>query len=174
MRSYGILLVLGLLFAFIAFQARTGIFRRAHPGEPANEYVRQQMEAEQLSARDVELIRERYPDATVTPAGLRYVVRAPGQGEKAAHGALLRVHYTGTLLANGLKFDSSVDRGEPYEFRVGTGAVIKGWDEAFATMRPGEKRTLIVPWWLGYGHQDMGNIPPRSTLVFEVELLDVR
>lgn len=174
MRKFGILLVLGLVLAFIAFQARTGIFRRANPGEPANKYVRQQMEAEQLLPQEIEVIKQRFPDATVTPSGLRYLVRAPGTGDKAAFGALLTVHYHGTLLANGAKFDSSYDRHEPFSFRIGTGAVIKGWDEAFATMKRGEKRTLIVPWWLAYGHQARGPIPARSTLVFEVELLDIR
>lgn len=174
MRKYGILLILGLVFAFIAVQARLGIFRRANPGEPANKYVREQMEAQQLLPQEIEVIRQRYADAIVTSSGLRYIVRAPGTGERPAHGAQLTVHYKGSLLANGEVFDSSYARNEPFTFRVGTGAVIKGWDEALSTMTKGEKRTLIIPWWLGYGLKNHGAIPSRSTLVFEVELLDIR
>jgi FKBP-type peptidyl-prolyl cis-trans isomerase len=174
MRSYGILLVLGLLFAFIAFQARTGIFKRAQPGEPANKYTRAIMEEQRLSESEQALIKARYADALVTASGLRYVVRAPGTGEPPAHGALISTHYEGTLLDSGKKFDSSRDRGVPFSFRVNTGAVIKGWDEAFAAMRVGEKRTLIVPWWLAYGQAGRGPIPPRATLVFEVELVAIQ
>jgi len=174
MRAYGILLVLGLLLAFIAFQARTGIFRRANPGEPANKYTRAMMEEQRLTEQDQKLIKQRYADAVITSSGLRYVVLTPGIGDPPAHGAEVSAHYEGRLLADGKKFDSSRDRGAPFTFRVGTGSVIKGWDEAFATMRPGEKRTLIIPWWLAYGQEGKGPIPPRATLVFEVELLQIR
>ena len=172
MRQYGILLLLGLVLAFIAFQARTGIFRRKNPGEPANKYMRQIMENHELSTADADAVRARYDTAHVNPSGLRYLVRRPGEGQPPKLGAELTVHYDGTLL-DGTKFDSSRDRGEPYVFRVGTGRVIAGWDEAFATMKKGEKRTLIVPWWLAYGEAGRGAIPARATLVFEVELLDI-
>ena len=174
MRQYGILLILGLVLAFIAFQARTGIFRRANPGEPANKYTRAMMEEQRLSEKEQALIRQNYAEATVTSSGLRYVVRTAGTGEPPAHGARVTVHYEGRLLDGGMKFDSSRDRGQPYSFRVGTGTVIKGWDEAFATMHTGENRTLIIPWWLAYGQQGKGPIPPRASLVFEVELLTIQ
>ena len=173
MRKFGILLVLGLVLAFIAFQARTGIFRRANPGEPANKYMRQVMESPQLSEADAAILRERYGNAHVNPSGLRYVQRQPGTGPTPATGSEVVVHYDGSLL-DGAKFDSSRDRGAPYVFRVGTGRVIPGWDEAFATMKAGEKRTLIIPWWLAYGTAGKGPIPPRATLVFEVELVEIR
>lgn len=173
MRQFGILLVLGLVLAFIAFQARTGIFRRAYPGEPANKYMRQVMESPQLSEADAAILRERYGNAHLNPSGLRYLENHPGTGPTPATGSEVIVHYDGCLL-DGTKFDSSRDRGAPYVFRVGTGSVIKGWDEAFATMKAGEKRTLIIPWWLGYGTTGKGPIPPRATLVFEVELLEIR
>lgn len=174
MRTYGILLILGLLLAFIAFQARTGIFRRANPGEPANKYTREMMEEQRLSEAEQTQIRQHFADATITPSGLRYVVRQPGTGEPPSQGAEISAHYEGRFLDGGKKFDSSYDRGSPFRFRVGTGQVIKGWDEAFATMRLGEKRTLVVPWWLAYGTAGRGPIPPRATLVFEVELVSVR
>lgn len=174
MRSFGILLLLGLLLAFIAWQARTGVFRRKDPGEPANKYVRQMQEASNLAADDAALIADKFPGAIVTPSGLRYVVRAAGEGPPPAVGAEVTAHYHGTLLT-GQKFDSSYDRGEPFSFRVGTGAVIKGWDEAFAGMKRGERRTLIVPWWLAYGEAGRPpRIPPRATLVFEVEMVGFR
>ncbi|MFI5336377.1 MAG: FKBP-type peptidyl-prolyl cis-trans isomerase [Opitutales bacterium] len=171
MRTYGILLILGLILAFIAFQARTGILRRANPGEPANKYTRAMMEEQRLSETEQALIKQLYADAIVTPSGLRYIVRRPGTGEPPARGAEVSAHYEGRLLDGGRKFDSSYDRGAPFRFRVGLGQVIKGWDEAFSTMRPGEKRVLVVPWWLAYGATGGGPIPPRATLVFEVELL---
>ncbi len=173
MRKFGILLILGLVLAFIAFQARTGIFRRANPGEPTNKYMRQVMENPQLSEADAAILRERFGSAHLNPSGLRYVTRHPGAGPTPATGSEIAVHYDGYLL-DGTKFDSSRDRGAPYVFRVGTSSVIKGWDEALAAMKAGEKRTLIIPWWLAYGTAGKGPIPPKATLVFEVELLEIR
>jgi FKBP-type peptidyl-prolyl cis-trans isomerase len=175
LRSYGILAILGLVLIFIAWQARTGIFRRNSPtDQPANKYTRQMMENPQLSEADAAIMREQYGTAHTNPnTGLRYLVRAPGEGPPPARGALVVVHYDGFLL-NGTKIDSSRDRGEPYRFRVGTDAVIKGWDEALLTMKKGEKRTLLVPWWLAYGESGKGPIPPKGTLRFEVELIEIR
>lgn len=174
MRSLGIVFLLGLVLAFIAFQARTGILRHDGPNDqPANKYMRQMMENPQLSTEDSALLMVRYGTAHVNTSGLRYIRRAPGTGEPPKTGDLLMVQYEGFLL-DGTKFDSSIDRGEPYSFRLGTGSVIKGWDEAFAGMLKGEKRTLIIPYWLGYGESGRGRIPPKATLVFEVELLDIR
>jgi FKBP-type peptidyl-prolyl cis-trans isomerase len=173
MRAFGILLILGLVLAFIAFQARTGIFRRADPGEPANKYMRQILENPQLSEADAAVMRTTYGTARVNPSGLRYLVNQPGTGQPPALGSELVVHYDGYLL-DGTKFDSSRDRGAPFTFRVGTGHVIKGWDEAFVTMKTGERRTLLIPWWLAYGVEGKGPIPGRATLRFEVELLQIR
>lgn len=98
-----------------------------------------------------------------------------GTGAEAVHGKRVSVHYTGTLHANGNKFDSSLDRGEPFEFPLGAGRVIKGWDQGVAGMRIGGKRKLTIPAHLAYGPRGVGNglIPPNSALVFEVELLKV-
>jgi FKBP-type peptidyl-prolyl cis-trans isomerase len=108
-----------------------------------------------------------------TDTGLKYVDEVAGTGESPSPGKLVRVHYTGWL-ENGTKFDSSVDRGQPLEFPIGVGRVIKGWDEGVMTMKTGGKRKLIIPPDLGYGARGVGPIPPNSTLIFEVELLGVR
>lgn len=108
-----------------------------------------------------------------TASGLKYIDEVVGTGDSPKPGQNVTVHYTGTL-ENGTKFDSSFDRGQPYQFRIGTGAVIKGWDEGVMTMKAGGKRRLIVPAKLGYGAAGFPpNIPPNATLLFEVELLSV-
>ena len=107
-----------------------------------------------------------------TESGLKYVRTNEGTGEKVGKGKKIKAHYIGKLL-DGTEFDSSVKRGMPFEFVVGTGQVIKGWDEALSDMKKGEKRTLIIPSDLAYGERGSPpKIPPSSTLVFEVELLD--
>jgi hypothetical protein len=95
-----------------------------------------------------------------------------GSGAEAKAGDRVTVHYTGTL-TNGTKFDSSVDRGQPYTFTLGSGTVIKGWDQGLVGMKAGGKRQLTIPPHLGYGAVDKGTIPPNSTLKFDVELLKV-
>ncbi len=96
-----------------------------------------------------------------------------GTGTEAVSGKAVSVHYTGTL-TNGTKFDSSKDRNEPFNFTLGAGQVIQGWDEGVVGMKVGGTRKLTIPAAMGYGSRDMGVIPPNSTLVFEVELLDVK
>lgn len=173
LRGYGVLVVCALFLIFIAWQARTGIFRRANPGEPANKYMRQVLESPQLSEADANVLRTQYANAHVNPSGLRYILRQPGEGSPPARGAEVVVHYEGFLL-DGRKFDSSIDTGKPLVFRAGVGRMIEGFDEAIMTMRPGEKRTLLIPWWLAYGEKGRGMIPPRGTLRFEIELVAVR
>jgi len=117
-------------------------------------------------------MNKKFPGAVKTKSGLRYVVTKEGTGSKPSKGVVVKAHYTGKLL-DGTKFDSSVDRGKPFEFPVGAGRVIKGWDEAFLDMKKGEKRTLIIPYHLAYGERGYpGVIPPKATLIFDVELLD--
>ena len=109
-----------------------------------------------------------------TASGLEYVEITEGTGASPKTGDTVSVHYTGWL-KSGQKFDSSVDRSEPFEFPIGKGRVIKGWDEGVATMKVGGKRKLIIPAHLGYGDRGAGGvIPPGATLVFEVELLGVQ
>ena len=110
-----------------------------------------------------------------TASGLEYEVLKEGTGDEAKAGKKVTVHYTGWLKSNGKKFDSSVDRGDPFVFGLGAGMVIKGWDEGVAGMKIGEKRKLTIPPDLGYGARGAGGvIPPNATLVFEVELLGVK
>ncbi|MDE2844391.1 MAG: FKBP-type peptidyl-prolyl cis-trans isomerase [Chloroflexota bacterium] len=112
---------------------------------------------------------------TTTESGLQYEVLASGDGESPSLGDIAVVHYTGWL-TDGTKFDSSVDRGDPFEFPVGQGRVIQGWDEGVALMQVGDKWKFTIPSELAYGERSIGNglIPANSTLVFEVELLDVK
>jgi peptidylprolyl isomerase len=112
---------------------------------------------------------------TQMPSGLQIEDTVVGTGASPSTGQKCIMHYTGWLWvdgAKGQKFDSSVDRGRPFEFPIGVGRVIKGWDEGVATMKVGGKRTLLIPHGLGYGDRGAGGvIPPGATLVFEVELL---
>jgi peptidylprolyl isomerase len=113
-------------------------------------------------------------NAITTPSGLKYTDEIVGTGASPSPGQVVTVHYTGTL-ENGTKFDSSVDRGQPFTFQIGIGRVIKGWDEGVMTMRVGGKRRLIIPPYLGYGARGAGGvIPPNATLIFDVELLGVK
>src|SRR5262249_29361745 len=106
-------------------------------------------------------------------SGLQYDDLKSGTGKMAEPGMNVSVHYTGWLL-DGTKFDSSVDRGQPFKFQLGGGQVIQGWDEGVKGMRIGGKRKLTIPPDLGYGPRGTGPIPPNATLVFDVELLDVQ
>ena len=113
-----------------------------------------------------------------TASGLQIIDSKEGTGASPKPGQTCVMHYTGWLYENGQKgkkFDSSVDRNEPFDFPIGMGRVIKGWDEGVATMKVGGKRTLIIPPALGYGARGAGGvIPPNATLMFDVELLAVK
>lgn len=113
-----------------------------------------------------------------TASGLQYEDTQAGEGATAVAGKTCVMHYTGWLWEagkKGSKFDSSVDRGQPFSFRLGAGQVIRGWDEGVAGINIGGKRTLLIPADLGYGARGAGGvIPPNATLLFEVELLDLR
>jgi peptidylprolyl isomerase len=113
-----------------------------------------------------------------TASGLQIIDTTVGAGASPEKGQTCVMHYTGWLYENGArgkKFDSSVDRGQPFEFPIGVGRVIAGWDEGVATMKVGGKRTLIIPAKLAYGERGAGGvIPPNATLIFDVELLGVK
>ena len=113
-------------------------------------------------------------DVVTTPSGLKFEDLHAGSGAAASSGQKAKVHYTGWL-TTGEKFDSSVDRNDPFEFTLGAGEVIKGWDEGVAGMKIGGKRRLTIPPALGYGARGAGGvIPPNAELIFEVELLGLR
>lgn len=150
-----------------AFQSDQKAFDALLTGFEANQREKE------LAALETEqnLIKEQWPDAITTPSGLKYVVVNEGEGDSPAKGTLVTVHYTGKLL-NGKKFDSSYDRGQPIDFPVGRGQVIKGWEEALLGMKKGEKRVLIIPPELGYGPSGRGPIPPNAIMIFDVELVN--
>jgi FKBP-type peptidyl-prolyl cis-trans isomerase len=177
MRSFLYLLLLGVGLITLALVVRSGILARKNPGRPINSAMREAMNADnpQLNADDAMLIAQTYGTAHKLASGLRYIVRAPGEGALTPQiGDEVICHYAGRML-DGTTFDSSYQRGVPFTFRTGTGGVIKGWDEAFLQMHKGEKRTLIIPYWLGYGEKGSPPIiPAKATLIFEVELLDWR
>lgn len=136
-----------------------------HPGERLQRV---------FSGQGMTLARGQESESVTTPSGLQYVDLVKGTGREAHVGETAVVHYTGWL-ENGTKFDSSVDRGTPFSFQLGAGRVIKGWDEGVVGMKIGTKRKLTIPSHLGYGPRGAGKIiPPNATLIFEVELLDLR
>jgi FKBP-type peptidyl-prolyl cis-trans isomerase FkpA len=113
-------------------------------------------------------------NVVTTASGLKYVEQNVGEGAEAKAGQAVTVHYTGWL-TDGTKFDSSLDRRQPFSFPLGAGRVIRGWDEGVAGMKVGGKRRLIIPSALGYGARGAGGvIPPNAELIFEVELLSVK
>jgi FKBP-type peptidyl-prolyl cis-trans isomerase len=177
MRSSHLFLLLGIILIAIAFVARSGLFTRINPGEPANKYMREAMAAaktSQLSAEESAVIAAKYNTAMVKASGLRYLIRVSGMGTaKPQIGQEVSVIYVGRLLLDGTKFDSSYDHGQPFTFQVGLGQVIPGWDATILDMKKGENRTVIIPWWLAYGERGAPPmIPPKASLVFEIKLLD--
>jgi FKBP-type peptidyl-prolyl cis-trans isomerase len=175
--SWFYLLILGLGLLTLGLVVRSGIFAVKNPGEPINAAMRAALAQEQpeLTTEQSLYIDHVYPTAHQLTDGLRYLVLQPGHGDRLPRIAdEVAVKYTGSLLG-GAVFDSSDRHGGILTFHVGLGDVIKGWDEALLQMKKGEKRRLIVPWWLGYG--DAGKppvIPPKAVLVFDVELVDFR
>src|SRR5258707_908064 len=158
MRSIFYLILLGSLLLTAAFVTRSGILARKDPGRPINSAMREALNAEkpQLTADDEMVVAKTYGTAHRLPSGLRYVVRAPGTGDATPRiGDEVICNYDGRLL-DGTSFDSSYRRGAPFSFPLCTGALIRGWDEAFFPMYKGEKRTLIIPYWL----PDGGKGPP--------------
>ena len=175
MRSFIYLVLMGACLLTLALVVRSGIFARKNPGEPVSAAMRAALAETrpEIPEDDVRQIRIQFPTASTRPSGLMYIDGFPGTGkERPKIGDTVTALYTGRLL-NGTVFDSSAAHGGPFKFQVGVGDVIKGWDEAFLTMRKGEKRTLIIPYWLGYsGNNRPSDIPYQATLVFEVELVD--
>ena len=177
MRSIHILILLGVFLATAAFITRSGVLLRKNSGRPINSAMREALDKQnpQYTTEDDLLIAKLYGNARKLPSGLRYVVRAQGTGDatpKVGEEVIARIQ--GQLL-DGTLLEGFFEKGGQAMFRLGSGTAIAGWDEAFRTMKKGEKRTLIVPHWLAYGEKGrLPKIPPRATLVFDVELLDWR
>jgi FKBP-type peptidyl-prolyl cis-trans isomerase len=177
MRNYVVLVLFGLALLTLALVVRSGIFARKNPGQPINSTMRLAMESAgipELSEDDERIVRRDFANAHKLPSGLMFVLERAGSGPLPAAGQTVTVNYEGRLL-DGTVFDSSYRRKTPFTFHVGTGEVIEGWDEAVLLMRKGSKRTIIVPYWLAYGVNGRPpHIPPRATLVFDIELLDIK
>jgi len=176
MRSFVVLLILGSILGTIAVVVRFGWLARENPGRPINSAMREAMAAKspQWSEAEAAVLARDYSNARETKSGMRYFIRGLGTGEDTPKkGQWVSAQYEGRLF-DGTKFDSSYDRGQaPLNFQVGVGQVIAGWDEAFLSMKRGEKRTLAIPYWLAYGEKGSGNtIPPKAGLIFHVELID--
>ena len=176
MRSFLVLLLLGVILGTIALVVRSGLLARKDPGRPINSAMREALAAKspQWSEAEAALLARDFANARETKTGMRYFVRALGTGDETPKpGQWVSAHYEGRLF-DGTKFDSSYDRNQgPFNFQVGLGKVIAGWDEAFLGMKRGEKRTLAIPYWLAYGERGAGGkIPPKAGLIFQVELID--
>lgn len=110
---------------------------------------------------------------TTTPSGLTYLITRRGEGRQPLTGDRVIVHYSG-LLTNGIMFDTSLNRGQPFVFELGTGGVIKGWDEGIGKLHVGDQATFIIPPQLGYGEKGRGPIPPNAILIFVIELVGIQ
>ncbi|MBA3531773.1 MAG: FKBP-type peptidyl-prolyl cis-trans isomerase [Ardenticatenales bacterium] len=137
---------------------------------PPNATLR--FEVELMDVKEIATEPASVQEYATTESGLEYAILQEGSGDAAKQGDLVTVHYTGWL-EDGTQFDSSVQRGQPFQFQIGTGQVIKGWDEGIAGMTVGEQRQLRIPSDLAYGDIQNGPIPPKSTLIFDVELLAI-
>lgn len=141
---------------------------------PPNTDLRLQIEM--IDAKAIPAVEPWNYDSTkvvTTPSGLKYVILQEGQGENADSNDIVTVHYSGFLM-DGKKFDSSVERDDPFILTLGRNSVIPGWEEGLTLLKKGSKAKLIIPSNLAYGERDMGVIPPNSTLIFDVEILDIK
>lgn len=163
--------VIVLVVAQFSSQPDSAIAEKLTPNQPANELVAPSNATTENTLLASNMMSDE--NAVTTPSGLKYIDIQEGDGATPKAGQRVFVHYTGTL-EDGTKFDSSRDRNRPFDFKLGAGQVIKGWDEGISTMKVGGRRQLIIPPELGYGARGAGGvIPPNATLVFDVELLRI-
>jgi FKBP-type peptidyl-prolyl cis-trans isomerase len=178
MRSLYVLLGLGIILLTIAIVVRSGKLMRDNPGEPINAAMRRALadKAFQWPAADAAKLARDYPGAIETVNGARYVVTRPGTGDASPRkGQLVTVEYTASFFANGEKIDASADHGGPYNFVVGQPNILPGWGDALHLMRKGERRTIILPYWLAYGEKGQrGKIPGFVSIRLDLELIDFR
>ncbi|MEY4488387.1 MAG: hypothetical protein RIQ79_895 [Verrucomicrobiota bacterium] len=178
MRTPFYLLLLAVMLGTVAIGVRSGIFMRKNPGEPINAAMRIALAdvAYQWSPADAAILARDYAGAHETPGHARYFIRRFGTGELTPKpGQTVTIHYEGRFLSDGRKFDSSADNGGPYNYTVGRNQTLTGWDEAILTMKKGERRTVVLPYWLAYGEKGLRNkVPGHASVVFDLELVDFR
>lgn len=175
LRSLFVPLVLGIALLGIAMMTRTSFLAREDPGLPINSAMRQALGQMTLDPADAERVATRYPDAVVTSPGLRYMIDQPGSGSRSpVRGQFVSIHFRESLLDGTLIEDSALRGDGPFNFPVGQGRVPAAWDESVKAMTKGEKRTVIVPYWLGYGEKGQrGRVPAKATVVLELELIEL-
>jgi FKBP-type peptidyl-prolyl cis-trans isomerase len=175
MRTLIVPAIFGLILLAIAITTRSGKLARENPGNPINSAMREAMNMMVLAPEQEAYISQRFPGVEITQTGLRYLITEPGEGTtKPERGQLVAIHYRGTFL-DGTYLDDSYSKGAPFSLEAGQAQVVPGMDQAIMDMTKGEKRTLIIPYWLAYGESGVkGKIPEKSTLVFEVELVDLQ
>ncbi len=171
--SLGLMLGCGILV--LAFQFMSGTPAATAGSISQSEQIAAVSPSTPALSKSIAMDNAETPDVSITTAsGLKYIEITEGAGDLPKTGQTVSVHYTGTL-ESGKKFDSSRDRNQAFEFQIGEGQVIKGWDEGLSTMKVGGRRKLIIPAELGYGARGAGSvIPPNATLVFDVELLKIK
>ncbi len=178
MRSLFVLLGLGAILLTIAVVVRSGMLMRKNPGEPINAAMRQALAgvAYQWSETDATRLAREYPGAVETTNGARYVVTHPGSGDATPRaGQLVSVIYTARLFSTGAKIDSSTDHEGYYNFVLGHAGLLPGWADALERMRKGEKRTIVLPYWLAYGEKGQrGKIPGFVSIRLDLELVDFK
>jgi peptidylprolyl isomerase len=160
------LLLIALVGICISANAQNTAKKKTTKPAPKKENTQNKKSPSNNSNRKIKVNQE-----YTTASGLKYKVTEIGKGKQVEAGDKVTVHYTGRL-TNGTKFDSSKDRNQPFSFKVGSGQVIRGWDEGLQLLKVGDKAVFSIPPAIGYGSRDMGSIPPNSELVFDIEVLD--
>lgn len=167
-----VLSIMALSLIFLVFKGFSGDVSPAAIASDVSAEVSTPSSTTDPVAEMLAIVRDSSTDWVETESGLKYVDLVKGNDAIPQIAQTVTVHYRG-ILKNGKSFDSSYDRNRPFEFRLGVGQVIKGWDEGFSGMGIGGKRLLVIPPELGYGSRQVGSIPENSTLIFEVELLRI-
>lgn len=175
MRTTLYISLFGLTLLTLGLVVRSGLFLRANPGEPINAAMRRALaeNAYRWPIADADKAAQLIPGAQDTPNGARYRVVSPGIGDASPQkGQRVTLHYAASFLANGEKIDASADHGGPYNFVLGQPNVLPGWGDVLHLMRKGEKRVVVLPYWLAYGEKGQrGKIPAKAAIVLEVDLV---
>jgi FKBP-type peptidyl-prolyl cis-trans isomerase len=178
MRSIVVLFGLGAILLTIAIVVRSGLLMRANPGEPINAAMRRALVdvAYQWPEKDAAQLASRFPNSLETPNKARYVVTQIGTGASTPQkGQHITVEYTASLFLKNQRIDASSDHGGGYNFILGQPNVLPGWGDALHQMRKGERRSVVLPYWLAYGEKGRRDrIPPKASILLEVELLDFK